>query len=176
MRPFISLLKTSFNVYYGISALRYKYFKQKKELWRPVVAILGGGAGLFVLMGTYFTLASVFYAGGKMLGQSWLVLEMAILLGELLVFFFGLGWAISVLYFSDDLPILLPLPLKPRQIMLSKFLLVLANQYIFLLFVFLPPFLIYALKKEKFLCRSLDLNCSVCYVKSTSVASLRLAI
>ncbi len=145
MRPFISLLKTSFNVYYGISALRYKYFKQKKELWRPVVAILGGGAGLFVLMGTYFTLASVFYAGGKMLGQSWLVLEIAILLGELLVFFFGLGWAISVLYFSDDLPILLPLPLKPRQIMLSKFLLVLANQYIFLLFVFLPPFLIYAL-------------------------------
>ncbi|MCL6448646.1 MAG: hypothetical protein K6U04_10930 [Armatimonadetes bacterium] len=143
MHPFISLVKTSFNVYYGISALKYKYFKQKKELWRPVVGILGGGAGLLVLMGMYFSLASVFYAGGKMLGQPWLVLEMTILLGELLVFFFGLGWIISVLYFSNDLPILLPLPLKPQEILLSKFLLVLTNQYVFLLFVFLPPFLIY---------------------------------
>ncbi|MEW6274801.1 MAG: hypothetical protein AB1556_06760 [Bacillota bacterium] len=106
---------------------------------------LGGGAGLLILMGTYFSLAGAFYAGGKMLGQPWLVLEMAFLLGELLVFFFGLGWAISVLYFSNDLPILLPLPLKPQQIMLSKFLLVLTNQYIFLLLVFLPPFLIYAI-------------------------------
>ncbi|RKO66134.1 hypothetical protein D7024_03705 [Desulfofundulus salinus] len=96
-------------------------------------------------MGTYFSLAGAFYAGGKMLGQPWLVLELAILLGELLVFFFGLGWAISVLYFSSDLPILLPLPLKPQEILLSKFLLVLTNQYIFLLFVFLPPFLIYGI-------------------------------
>ncbi|MEW6425965.1 MAG: hypothetical protein AB1523_14730 [Bacillota bacterium] len=145
MHPFISLVKTSFNVYYGISAFKYKYFQQKKELWRPVVGILGGGAGLLVLTGTYSSLAGAFYAGGKMLGQPWLVLELAILLGELLVFFFGLGWTISVLYFSNDLPILLPLPLKPQQILLSKFLLVLTNQYVFLLFVFLPPFLIYAI-------------------------------
>jgi len=143
VRPFISLVKISLNVYYGISAFKHRHLRQKKELWRPLTAIVGAGAGLSVFLGAYFTQTFAFYAAGKMLGQPWLVLKLSILAGEFLVFFFGLGWVISVLYFSNDLPLLLSFPLRSYQILLSKFLLVLTNQYIFLLFVLLPPFLIY---------------------------------
>nr|PZN12036.1 MAG: hypothetical protein DIU64_00970 [Caldicoprobacter oshimai] len=48
MKPFISLPKTSLNVNFGISALRYRFTKEKDRLWEPVLIglsiILGGGS------------------------------------------------------------------------------------------------------------------------------------
>ena len=41
----------------------------------------------------------------------------------------GVALVISVFYFSNDLPILIPLPLKPWEVLTSKFAVILANEY-----------------------------------------------
>ena len=52
MKSFMSLLKTNLNVHFGISALKYRYFKEKKRLWEPVLiafAVIVGGGSLVLL-------------------------------------------------------------------------------------------------------------------------------
>ena len=48
MKQFINLLKISLNVNFGISALRYRFTKERKRLWEPVLIflsiIVGGGS------------------------------------------------------------------------------------------------------------------------------------
>ncbi|NPV29841.1 MAG: hypothetical protein HPY58_09365 [Firmicutes bacterium] len=143
MRPFLSLLNISFRSYYGISAMKQKYLKEKRELWQPILAVLGLGFGGYVLLSLYFLVSRGLYIGGKMLGEPALGLELALLASGFLIFFFGISSVIATLYFSDDAPLLVSLPLKPFQVLAAKFALVMTNQYLVLAFLLAPPLVIF---------------------------------
>ncbi|HHW40754.1 MAG TPA: hypothetical protein GXX19_06360 [Syntrophomonadaceae bacterium] len=143
MRAFLSLLKITFRNYYGISVMKQKYVKEKRELWQPILAVIGLGFGGFTILSLYYLISRGLYTGGKMLGEPALGLEYALLASAFLIFFFGVSSVITTLYFTEDAPFLVSLPLKPFQVIAAKFSLVMANQYLVLAFLLIPPLVIF---------------------------------
>lgn len=143
MKQFISLLITSLNVNFGISALRYRFTKEKKRIWEPILIglsiILGGGS----IIALYTVFLQGVYQGGQMLNSPELVLLIAILACQFMVFIFGIFYVISAFYFSNDIDLLVPLPLKPYHILASKFIIIMVNEYLVAWPVLLPAIIIY---------------------------------
>lgn len=143
MKQFISLLITSLNVNFGISALRYRFTKEKKRIWEPILIglsiILGGGS----IIALYTVFLQGVYKGGQMLNSPELVLLIAILACQFMVFIFGIFYVISAFYFSNDIDLLVPLPLKPYHILASKFIIITVNEYLVAWPVLLPAIIIY---------------------------------
>jgi ABC-2 type transport system permease protein len=82
----------------------------------------------------------------KQIGQEGVVLSWGIALNSAVVFVFGVFYIISSFYFSSDIENLLPLPLKPRQIMGAKFLVVTIYEYLTTAFIFMPLLITYGVK------------------------------
>lgn len=143
MRALISLLKTHLNVYFGISSLKYRFTKEKKRLWEPVAilaAILLGGGSLVVMYS--FLLLGVFI-GGQAIGHPEIVLTLAFMVSQLVILIFGIFYIMSIFYFSKDMNILVPLPLKPGEVLGVKFITILISEYLIALPMLLPAFIIY---------------------------------
>lgn len=84
------------------------------------------------------------YGGYGMLAeiqQEGLILSLGFSVVSMAVFFFGIFYVMSVFYFSKDIESLLPLPLRPWEILAAKFTVVLCYEYLTEL-VFLAPVLI----------------------------------
>ncbi|AUS97821.1 hypothetical protein CDQ84_00050 [Clostridium thermosuccinogenes] len=143
MRTFFNLLKINLNLNFGISALKYRFTKEKKRLWEPILiglcVILGLG---FMTVTISFLMFAIFLAG-KQVNKPEMVLTLAVLAGQFLILFFGILYVMSSFYFSPDLNILIPLPLKPSQVLGSKFAVIMINEYLTLLPMLLPAIVIY---------------------------------
>jgi len=85
--------------------------------------------------------SGVVYDALKPINQEGLVLLAAFIICSAVVLIFGVLYVLSVYYFSKDIESLLPLPLNPREILASKFLVTLIYEYM-LEFLFLLPILI----------------------------------
>jgi ABC-2 type transport system permease protein len=143
MKVFISLTKLNLNLNFGLSALKYRFTKEKKKRWEPILALLGVIVGFVPLLVFYTILMNSIFSIGLSLNQPELVLVMAFLSGQILVFIFGIFYIMSTFYFSKDLYALIPLPLKPYQVLGSKIVVVMVNEYLTLLPILLPPIIIF---------------------------------
>ncbi|MCX8128494.1 MAG: hypothetical protein N3I35_00140 [Clostridia bacterium] len=143
MKTFITLFKTALNIHFGISALKYRITKEKKRLWEP---ILIGISALFGI-GTLMVMISLFMYGlftaGKLLNKPELVLTLSLVGGQLVILIFGIFLIIGSFYFAKDLNILIPLPLKPSQVLGSKFAVIMFSEYLILFLFMVPSFIIY---------------------------------
>lgn len=148
MREFISLLKIQMNVYYGISAMEYRYVVKKKDLWEVILAVFGIAVGGGSLLFMYIMYLNGIFAAGMALKQPQLMPTIIVLLSQLLTLIFGFLWTISIFYFSDDSNILIPLPVHPYKILLSKYCLILFNEYITLAFLMFPAILVYGMGSQ----------------------------
>jgi len=83
------------------------------------------------------------FNAGKYLNQPEMVLAVAFIFAQLFVLFLGIFYMMGAFYFSKDLHILIPLPLKPYQVLGSKFVAVMVNEYLTVLPLLLPPIIIY---------------------------------
>ncbi|EOD01625.1 putative ABC transporter permease subunit [Caldisalinibacter kiritimatiensis] len=148
MRELISLIKVNLNVNFGISAMKYKYFKQKKDLWQPLVFI-------FVIMSLiptyvlYIKLLEGLYKGFEMISQKGLLLLLGFLFSQFVIFIFGILYVMGKFYFSNDLNILIPLPLKPNKILIAKFVTLVVNEYMTIFPLILPVFTIYGINASR---------------------------
>jgi ABC-2 type transport system permease protein len=89
-------------------------------------------------------IGSISYGGYGMLSkiqQEGLILGLGFSAVSMAIFFFGIFYVMSVFYFSKDIESLLPLPLKPSEILAAKFTVILIYEYLTEL-VFLAPVLI----------------------------------
>lgn len=143
MKTFMSLLKTNLNVYFGVSALKYRFTKEKKRLWEPIAVlisiIIGGG----MMVALYSLLLLGVFSVGQSMGQPEIVLTLAFVASQLFILIFGIFIIMSVFYFSNDMNILVPLPLKPGQVLASKFITILVSEYLIVLPMLLPALIIY---------------------------------
>ncbi len=113
-------------------------------------------AGIFALI--VLALAPLFYIYLRIVdevyefavgtGQEGVVITMGLVLASFLVFIFGIAYVISTFYFSRDLDFLIPLPLRPGEVLAGKFGMVLATEYITIAPFVLPAFLVYGLRSE----------------------------
>ncbi|TNJ65560.1 hypothetical protein FE784_14130 [Paenibacillus hemerocallicola] len=91
-------------------------------------------------------LVSMFYDALESIGQGGVVLGLGLALASLVVFMFGIFYVITVFYFAQDVEHLLPLPLRPGQIVTAKFLTVLLYEYLTLLVLLVPLLIVFGVK------------------------------
>ncbi|NLJ40190.1 MAG: hypothetical protein GX352_01050 [Clostridiales bacterium] len=148
MKIFLTLLKTNLNVFFGISALKYRFTKSKKRLWEPILvafSILVGGGSILTM---YVFLLLGLFIGGQSIGSPELVLTFSFMATQLIILIFGIFYVMSAFYFSNDMNILIPLPLKPRTILGVKFTTILISEYLIALPMLLPALIIYGLGSQ----------------------------
>jgi ABC-2 type transport system permease protein len=137
MTKLLTLIRAGLKANFGLAVLRHRLFKEKKDRWMvPLFAV----AFLGVLPSFYglVLLIQNVYLALKPLGQERALLTLGILGGQLFILLFGLYYVISAFYFSRDLEFLIPMPLKPFQVMASKFAIILVNEYLTVMVIVLP--------------------------------------
>jgi len=147
MSPTAGLVKAALNSNFGWSVARHRLFVQKRDRWLiPLIAL--AVISVVPTLVLYVRLLSAAFDMLESLGQEKALLTLAILAGQLIILVFGLFYLISTFYFSRDLEYLVALPLKPSQIMLSKFAVVLINEYLTIAPLILPILIVYGFKKH----------------------------
>ncbi len=148
MRKLPTLVRVALRVNFGLSVLRPReILKKKKDLWMAPLILLGL-AGLVPILILYVKLLGQFFVWLQPLGQSSAILTFAILIGQFLILVFGFYYVLSAFYFSRDLPLLVPLPLTPTEILLSKFSVLLVNEYLTVAPLVLPAFIVYGIRSR----------------------------
>ncbi|HBG76260.1 MAG TPA: hypothetical protein DDW86_04810, partial [Clostridiales bacterium] len=143
MKKFLSLLKTYCNVYFGISSMKYQYTREKKSLWKPVLTVAGVVIGIGSLIFLYCLMILQIFRGAQAIGHPEIVLTIAFLLCQLLSLVFGIFYIMSVFYFSNDMDLLVPMPLRPGEVLGAKFITVLLSEYPVALSLLLPACILY---------------------------------
>lgn len=137
MSKFPALLRAGLKSNFSLSVLRHRLLRQRKDLWLvPLVAL--GIFSLAPVVYFYLGLLRSIYNLLAPLGQQSALLTFGLMTGQLFILVFGLFYVISAFYFSRDLDILIPLPVRPFQVMLSKFAVILANEYLTVALLVLP--------------------------------------
>jgi len=91
---------------------------------------------------------SMAYDALHTVGQEAVILGFGLSIVCVVVFFFGIFYAMGIFYFSMDVENLLPLPFKPWHIMGAKFAVVLIYEYLTELLFFLPTLIAYGIKSS----------------------------
>jgi len=79
-----------------------------------------------------------FYEGLAPIGQEGVLLSWGLVMSSLMVLFFGIFHVVSSFYFAKDIETYLPMPVRPRQIVGAKFLVILLYEYLLISFIYLP--------------------------------------
>ena len=91
---------------------------------------------------------SIAYDGLQSIGQEAVILAFGLSVVCVVIFFFGIFYAMGIFYFSMDVENLLPLPFKPWHIMGAKFAVVLIYEYLTELIFFMPTLMAYGIKSS----------------------------
>lgn len=125
------------------------FITDKKKRWAYVFSF---AAILFVGFLIFGSMTHGMYEGMKQLGQEpGMIIAMGLAIASIWVFLMSITNILTVFYYSNDIEMLLPLPLKPAQIISAKFLTVLITQYVMSSFILLPIFITYGLKSGAFI-------------------------
>lgn len=103
---------------------------------------------LLPLLINIISLISYLYDVMVQIDQEGMILSLGILSVSFIVFFFGVFYCVNVFYFAYDIERLIVLPVKPWEIVLSKYFTVLLYEYITAAFVMLPVMGVYAYKSK----------------------------
>ncbi len=134
----MKLIGVSLKTTFGLSALRDKYLRRREKLWQPILVIIAMLAGFGTFAFFFVQMAYSLVQVGNTYGQPEIVYTFAILGTQLLLLIMGIFLVISAFYFSDDLSVLVPLPIKPAYILIAKLTTVVVNEYLTSLFLFVP--------------------------------------
>jgi ABC-2 type transport system permease protein len=145
MKPFTAYLKMQLNVNYGVSALKYRFTREKKKLWEPILIAVVIPLAFLPLLVLYTLLMSGLFAAGSAMKQPEIILTISFLFSQLVILLFGLFYIMGTFYFSQDLESLVPLPLKPYEVIGGKFAVVTVNEYLTSVPILLPPLIIYGI-------------------------------
>jgi len=145
MKPFAAFLKMQLNVNYGISALKYRFTREKKKLWEPVLIAVVIAASVIPLLALYIGMMISLFAAGVIMGQPEIVLTVSVLMAQIMILFFGLFYVMGTFYFSTDMDSFVPLPLKPYEVIGGKFAVIMVNEYLTSTPILLPPIITYGI-------------------------------
>jgi ABC-2 type transport system permease protein len=140
----VSLLRAGLRSNFGLSVALHRIFVEKKDRW--YIPLFGLAAiGILPTLYGYALLIKSLYGFLQPIGQERVLLTYGILLGQFLVLLFGFYYVISAFYFSRDLEMLIPLPFRPVEVMLSKFAVILVNEYLTMIPLVLPVLITYGI-------------------------------
>ncbi|WP_409346523.1 putative ABC transporter permease subunit [Paenibacillus sp. MBLB4367] len=141
-----------------------KTFSLTRMLWKSGSGLFGGTIGKsgsqvkrYLLIGLLFaaflplaftlgTIIAKLYDALAPIGQEGSLLGLGLAVSSVVIFVFGIFYVINVYYFSQDVEHLLPLPVKPSQILAAKFSVTLVYQYVTELFLVGPLLIAFGIK------------------------------
>jgi len=142
----ISLIWTLINAHYGLSKKKIQYIVNKKGLWEPFL-LIAVFAFLFIFVGPLFVnLQGLMIDQYKQLGLEGLFLNNAILVTGMFGFFLGIFLVINEFFYTKNLNLLLSLPIKPKEILAAKMILILIDLFWISLLFLLPSLVIFGIK------------------------------
>lgn len=94
------------------------------------------------------TLVSTLYDGLSQIGQEGLIIGLITIAVSFTIFIFGIIYVMGTFYFSKDIEYLLPLPLKPWEITMSKFITVLIYEYLTEAIILVVPLITFGVKSH----------------------------
>ena len=110
---------------------------KKRKIQKPLFALL-----LLVafspMVFSLIEIIRVMYESLDMFGQGDSIIALGLLVASMVVFLFGIFYTIGSYYMAKDIPTYLQLPLKPWEISISRFVMVLLYEYLTMLIFFLP--------------------------------------
>ncbi|MDM5234946.1 ABC transporter permease [Bacillus cereus] len=125
------------------------FITDKKKRWAYLFSF---AAILFVGFLIFGSMTHGMYEGMIHLGQNpAIIIAMGLAIASIWVFLMSIMNILTVFYYSNDVEMLLPLPLKPAQIISAKFFTVLITQYVMSSFILWPIFITYGLKSGAFI-------------------------
>lgn len=142
MKSFWRLLKVTVLNYFHISVMQETYIEQRQRQWEPLLFGVAIVAGAGIVGGLVFTSAQLLL-GGLPPQFAELALMMFVLATQFMALGFGLASLISLFYFSQDLSVLVPLPLKEWAILAAKFVVAAITEYLPPLVLLLPMLIAY---------------------------------
>jgi ABC-2 type transport system permease protein len=132
-----ALVRVGLKSNFGMAILYHRLFREKKDRWLvPLMgfSLLGGFSMLYCLV----LFIREMYPLLKPMGQERALLALGILAGQLLILIFGIYYILSAFYFSQDLNMLIPLPVRPSEVLISKFIVLMVNEYLTVAVIVLP--------------------------------------
>jgi len=121
-----------------------RLFREKKDRWIiPILAISFIGI-LPLLFGMVIFIQGAYHML-KQLEMERAILDMGIAVGQAVILLFGVYYVIGALYFSRDMEMLIPLPFRPSEIMISKFAVIVVSEYLTVAFIILPIIITYGI-------------------------------
>ena len=137
MSKFGALVRAGLESNFGMAILYHRLYREEKDRW--LVPLIGFSLlGVFPILYGLVHFIKDMYSILKPMGQERALLALGILAGQLLVLIFGIYYIISAFYFSRDMDLLIPLPVRPYQVLLSKFVVLMVNEYLTIAVVVLP--------------------------------------
>ncbi len=132
-----ALVRAGLRANFGLAVFFHRIFKEKKDRWIiPIFAF--SLLGLIPMLYGFIGFIGHAYSLLKPLGQEGALAAMGIVGGQFLILVFGIYYVLAALYFSRDIEMLIPLPLRPSQVLLSKFIVISINEYLTVAFIVLP--------------------------------------
>lgn len=148
MRRLRALLGAGLRQNFALALLKHKVFKERKDLWLVLLVALGV-SGLLPVIVLYFKVLGLLFSLLRVQGQETALLTLAILAGQFLILVFGLFYVLSAFYFSRDLEFLVSLPARPFEVIGAKFGVILVNEYLTVLLIVGPAFIVYGVMAGK---------------------------
>lgn len=132
-----TLIRAGLKSNFGLALLWHRLFKEKKDRW--LVPLIG--LSFISILPLFYGLVHLIqnaYLVLKPMNQERAILAPGILAGQLVILIFGIYYVISAFYFSRDLEMLIPLPVRPFEVMVSKFAIIMVNEYLTVAAIVLP--------------------------------------
>jgi ABC-2 type transport system permease protein len=145
---FWTLAKLQMKMGFGLSALRYYWAKRDRKIWSSLGIIALIVLGILPIFSLYIVVLNATFDAAVVLGQQQVVLTMAVVFSTVLVFFLGIVFVASTFFFSDDLPFLMSLPVKPQVVLGAKFVPVLASEYLTMVPFIVPALWVYGTRSQ----------------------------
>lgn len=142
-----TLTWTLINSHYNIPRSFY-HFKRRERLWEPALLIGVVALMVFTLGPLYGTLLETSYDQYAAAGMKGLFLASPFVLANILGLIFGMFLMVGTFFFADDMRVLVSLPLKSSEVLLSKFFVVLLDLMFISLIVVLPAYVYYGVRAD----------------------------
>lgn len=144
-----SLISTLINSHYGISYKKFIYFKKRERLWEPILITFAIFSMIVGMVPLYSIIMKTTFEQMTAMGLQNLFLMQAFTATTFMGFFFGLFIVVNHLFFSREVKVLLPLPLKPAEVMTAKFSVIMLDQMLISLVLLLPPLVYFGVKTSQ---------------------------
>ncbi len=143
----VSLIWMNLKSYFSLSVILDHARKRDAKLLAMAGILLAIVVSVAPLVYYYWRILDVLHQNASLFGQPQLVLTFALLSCTMLVVFLGATYVLSVFYFSNDLSLLVPLPLHPYQVLAAKTIVVWVSELMITAPFFWPAIFLYGARE-----------------------------